>query len=214
MSSLVSVDYDTFKNVFATATHHTHILYLNLYVAQDAELKDLYLQAANTHNSKLANDPHFYDAGFDLFLPKLNDASSKRDFRLNVVNKVDFKVKCAAEMRYLNNDSSKIGYYSPFYLHPRSSLSKTPLRLANSTGIIDAGYRGNLIGMFDCVENTEFFVGESKIILESYIADSYSRLLQICGPGLVPIYVNVVDEETDLGVATNRGQNGLGSTGI
>ena len=31
-----------------------------------------------------------------------------------------------------------------FYVYPRSSISKTPLRMANSVGIIDSGYRGNL----------------------------------------------------------------------
>ena len=39
----------------------------------------------------------------------------------------------------LNNDKN-IGYY----LYPRSSISKTPLILANSVGIIDSGYRGNI----------------------------------------------------------------------
>ena len=31
-----------------------------------------------------------------------------------------------------------------FLLLPRSSISKTPLRLSNSVGLIDAGYRGEL----------------------------------------------------------------------
>ena len=34
-------------------------------------------------------------------------------------------------------------------MYPRSSIYKTPLRLANNTGIIDSGYRGNLMGAFD-----------------------------------------------------------------
>jgi hypothetical protein len=40
----------------------------------------------------------------------------------------------------------------PFYLYPRSSISKTPLMLANHTGIIDSGYRGNLIGAFRALQ--------------------------------------------------------------
>lgn len=35
------------------------------------------------------------------------------------------------------------GYY--FELYPRSSISKTPFSLANSIGVIDADYRGNLL---------------------------------------------------------------------
>ena len=41
-------------------------------------------------------------------------------------------------------------YYVSYYLYPRSSVStKTPLRLANSVGIIDSGYRGNIKAVFD-----------------------------------------------------------------
>jgi dUTP pyrophosphatase len=85
-------------------------------------------------------------------------------------------------------------------MHPRSSLSKTALRLANSTGIIDAGYRGPLIGMFDCIVNT-------------CVIEKYTRLLQICAPNLMPIYVRIIDNIIDLGPETSRGEGGFGSTG-
>ena len=39
---------------------------------------------------------------------------------------------------------------SPYYLFPRSSIYKTRYRLANSVGIIDCGYRGNLMAAMDC----------------------------------------------------------------
>jgi dUTP pyrophosphatase len=87
-------------------------------------------------------------------------------------------------------------------MYPRSSLSKTQLRLANNTGIIDAGYRGPLIGMFDCLTDDEYEVS------------SFTRLLQICAPGLVPIYVRVIDLIADLGPNTSRGEGGFGSTGL
>jgi dUTPase len=45
-------------------------------------------------------------------------------------------------------DSGK-SFSTGYYMYPRSSLSKTKLRLANSVGIIDSGYCGFLIGMFD-----------------------------------------------------------------
>jgi dUTPase len=75
------------------------------------------------------------------------------------------------------------------------------LRLANCTGIIDAGYRGNLIGMFDCIST-------------SYTSDQLSRLLQICAPNLMPIFVEIVDSIEALGPNTSRGTGGIGSTGI
>ena len=35
-----------------------------------------------------------------------------------------------------------------YQIYPRSSLSKYPIMLANHVGIIDSGYRGNLIVAF------------------------------------------------------------------
>jgi len=86
-------------------------------------------------------------------------------------------------------------------MYPRFSLSKTSLRLANSVGIIDSGYRGNLIGMIDLVD------------VESYELNKYDRLVQVCAPGLIPIYVEIVDTLEDLGTQTLRGTGGFGSTG-
>ena len=85
-------------------------------------------------------------------------------------------------------------------LYPRSSLSKTPLRLANSVGIIDSGYRGNIIGMFDCR-------------CDEYKINYMDRLVQICDPTMCPIYVELVEKESDLGVNSTRGDGGFGSTG-
>jgi len=137
----------------------------------------------------MLESPEFIDAGFDLMIPQETQFSS------NCVNKVDFGIVCAATMVTLNSKEFNTGYC----VHPRSSLSKSPLRLANSTGIIDAGYRGNLIGMFDALADCK--------------VDKYERLLQICAPGLVPILVTVVDNVGDLGGETTRGSGGFGSTG-
>ncbi len=144
------------------------------------ELKQRYIDAALAHNQQTEN------AGFDLFTPVHTPC-----FR-SQVTMIDFGVKCKATMV---TDTGK-SYNTGFYLYPRSSLSKTRLRLANSVGIIDAGYRGNLIGAFDA--------------LDDYAVQSGDRLVQICAPSLVPLIVSVVD---DLGDVTVRGSAGFGSTG-
>lgn len=182
---------DTFAKFMYEANRP--IMHLSIFIDTDDEaLKELYVKAANTHNQKIIEDPDFYDSGFDLFLP------DSTVFENNKTTKVDFKVKCCAQIR-----SKSESNYSPFYTYARSSISKTPVRLANNQGIIDAGYRGNLIGMFDCL-------GQSGDFWE---ADKNTRLLQICAPGLVPIYVNVVNSVEELGPSTRRGEGGLGSTG-
>jgi dUTP pyrophosphatase len=84
---------------------------------------------------------------------------------------------------------------------PRSSISKMPLRLANSVGIIDAGYRGNLIAAVDNID---------KATVYNVAPDT--RLFQICSPDLsVFLKVEVVDVIP--GGPTLRGEGGFGSTG-
>ena len=93
-----------------------------------------------------------------------------------------------------------------FYLYPRSSIGKTPLRMSNSVGIIDSGYRGHIIAAFDAPPEFTCKGG-------SYTVDAYQRLVQICPPDLsYPIYVELVDAIEDLG-QTERGEGGFGSTG-
>ncbi len=58
-----------------------------------------------------------------------------------------------------------------YYLYPRSSLSNTPLRLANSVGIIDYTYRGELIAKVDNISDKEYIIkGKTEII----------KLFQLC----------------------------------
>lgn len=157
---------------------------LKLYVHGDKELKQIYQDTARIHNAKLANTTH-PDAGFDLFCPVTQGYQSGP-----LANKLDFQVSCSATL-----DNTNTGYY----MYPRSSLSKTPLRLANSVGVIDSGYRGRLIGMFDAKCDGQF--------------NKYERYIQICAPQLTPIFVEVVDTLEELGDPTERGNGGFGSTG-
>ena len=76
--------------------------------------------------------------------------------------------------------------------------AKTPLRLSNSVGIIDSGYRGNIIGIVDNVSE------------EEYVIEPNSRIFQLCSPILSPISFEVVNSLSE----TSRGSGGLGSTGV
>ena len=217
--------FSQYVNMFANAlvnVGHDKYMYMNIFVDGDNELKNKYINAANKHNNKIINNPEFYDAGFDLFLPK-NDNQHEvnvygddgtrffgQGWDINKPNKVNFKIKCCAKMINLSSQENRNRnwYYTSFYTYVRSSISKTPLRLANNQGIIDSGYRGSLIGVFDCItsdtSNKEF----------DWYMESYTRMLQICAPNLVPIYVNIVDTVDELGPETERGQGGFGSTGV
>jgi hypothetical protein len=191
---------------------------LKLFVdSDDNELKNKYVQAADMHNNKLLNNPTHIDAGFDLFAPgnegaELNTWGDELRFfgpgwvDASPVNKLDLKVCCSAKMFLDSGKNFNTGYY----MYPRSSISKTQLRLANSTGIIDAGYRGHLMGMFDVVNIPK---NEYKNKEADYYGNKFDRYLQICAPGLVPIIVEVVHSKEELGEQTARGSGGFGSTG-
>ena len=85
----------------------------------------------------------------------------------------------------------------PFFMFPRSSISKTPLRLANSTGIFDAGYRGRVIAALDNIKDYPYTIKKGD------------RLVQICLPNLEQFNVRIVDKLS----SSERGESGFGSTG-
>ena len=124
------------------------------------------------------------DAGLDLYCP------GDMVIGAGDTNQIDLKIQCEG---FSENDGRNVCYY----LHCRSSISKTPLRLANSVGIIDAGYRGNIIAAVDNRGN------------EPYQIKKGQRLFQIVGRYLEPIDLHLVEELSD----SERGNDGFGSTG-
>jgi dUTPase len=200
-------------------TMYDKVMLLKIFVDGDDDLKQNYIEAAEKHNNKIVSNSEFIDAGFDLFAPgnegdELNVYGDTLRFfapgrpNTSPVNKVDFKICCSAQMF---TDSGKT-YHTGYYMYPRSSLSKTQLRLANATGIIDAGYRGHLMGMFDVV-NTNPKETTKDAIFADYMGKKYDRYLQICAPNLGPILVQLVNTKEELGEKTLRGDGGFGSTG-
>jgi dUTP pyrophosphatase len=172
------------------------VMLLKIFVDDnDTELYDKYCEAAHNHNNKIINNSSIIDAGFDLYAPTDNQ------YEHNVLYKLDYKICCSAKMATKSNHVFNTG----FYMYPRSSISKTSMRLANSTGIIDAGYRGHLMSMFDIYE-TNGCCGYSSL--------KFDRHMQICAPGLVPILVEIVQSMEELGEKTERGSGGFGSTGV
>ncbi len=199
---------------------YDRVMVLKLFVdLNDNDLIDRYRVAVNNHNNKIYNNPYHIDSGFDLFSPGGPDSRDDNNYDpsilrfygpnwedKNPVNKLNLRVICSAK---IFTDSGK-SYNTGYYMYPRSSLSKTRLRLANSTGIIDAGYRGHLMGMFDVVNIPDNFPDD---IDADFFGQKYERYLQICAPGLVPIIVELVNTKEELGKETERGSGGFGSTG-
>ena len=128
------------------------------------------------------NHGHFHDgdAGLDLYV--LEDLH----FEPGETKAIKLGISCEPE--------DGIAYY----LFPRSSISKTPLRMANSIGLIDGGYRGEIMAVCDNIKS------------EAYTAEKGQRLFQLVATDSSPIQYELV-EELEM---TTRGAGGFGSTGM
>lgn len=85
-----------------------------------------------------------------------------------------------------------------YMLVPRSSITKTPLRLSNSVGIIDPGYRGEIQARVDNLSDAP------------YTIKAGSSLFQLVAGNLALLKVTFVDRLSD----TRRGSGAFGSTGL
>ena len=128
------------------------------------------------------------DSGLDLFCPETITINPGETVC------IDLQINCEAFGGFMGDNTNNISYY----MYPRSSMgSRTPLRLSNSVGIIDAGYRGNLCAYVDNIKTFPYTVNRGD------------RLVQICSPNLEPISFSIVNQLSE----SQRGVGGFGSTG-
>ena len=128
------------------------------------------------------NHGHFHqgDAGLDLFI------AQEQTIKAGETALIKLQLACEPE----NNQ--------PYLLMPRSSIAKTPLRLCNSIGLIDGGYRGEIMAAVDNIKQ------------EDYTIHSGQRLFQIVAMDGSPLSFELVDRLS----STSRGAGGFGSTGF
>lgn len=93
---------------------------------------------------------------------------------------------------------------APCILLPRSSIYKTPFRLCNSIGLIDAGYRGEVKAFVDNMDPQD----ETTIRY-----DSGTRFFQICQHNFLP-WTKIVITDDLPAAPDSRGSGGFGSTGL
>lgn len=148
---------------------------LEIVLCDEHPMKDRYALQMENYVEK-------QDSGFDVYYPETFtiEPGETKLVGLNI------------KARVVNDKSM------PYWLVPRSSIFKTKLRMANSVGIIDSGYRGELKTPLDNI-------GKEPVTIEAG-----SRLFQICSHNLIPF--NSVKKVHSLD-ATERGSGGFGSTG-
>jgi dUTP pyrophosphatase len=109
-------------------------------------------------------------------------------------------LKLGIAAKLVRNDGGSGSRSCHYWLLPRSSISKKGLMMANSVGVIDRTYRGELMGAV-------VVAGGAEPVKVS----RGERLFQIVAPDMGHIAAAVPVEELD---ATVRGAGGFGSTGI
>ena len=215
---------------------------LYIYISKnqdDPEWVERYKQKVDEHNQKIVAGA-LADSGFDLFMPNegseygygvdnlisrqyINNPGITSSIGVDGARGLNLGVKCcmrvgtAAATTTTTIAPSSIATDPPacgFYLYPRSSISKTRMRLANSVGIIDAGYRGDLIAAVDTIGvfgSTDIWHTWKETLSP---IKKYDRYFQVCAPDLSPFLVHIVPTEAGLGTPTARGTGGFGSTGV
>ena len=135
----------------------------------------------NTQYANVSASPE--NAGIDLYVPAdVVFAPGERKF-----------VGMGASAAIIEGDDC-----APFWLLPRSSLSKTGLMMMNSVGVIDKGYRGELIA---ALWNTL----DKKVRVEKG-----TRLVQVVSRDMASFSKVMLVDALPLSL---RGEGGFGSTG-
>jgi dUTP pyrophosphatase len=149
-----------------------------LIVPQCEAAKELYLNHSTYHEG---------DSGLDLFIVEDGVIPA----RSNCL--VDLGISCQ-----LKSESGGNARYFSYNVYARSSISKTPLILANGVGLADAGYLGNLKAAFYNTSDSDYVIKKGE------------RYVQLARADLGEISFELVDSFGDR--TSSRGTNGLGST--
>jgi dUTPase len=158
----------------------------------ELEVKTLVPEAQSFYPIALYNRSDT-NAGFDLYTTANVHVEQTPDFVPFGIAVRMLKVEPmphGTSNEYLKTDSH-------FFLMPRSSIYKSGLLMANSTGVIDKSYRGELKApVWSMTGNSNVSVGD--------------RLFQIVAPDMGWIrHIRLVDSLPE----TDRGSGGFGSTG-
>ncbi len=156
-----------------------------LYIQPEPEFREMYTNAAEAYNQTPYSQRN---SGFDLFC---NPADADMEYS-------EYAVLVGQGCKAVARDLSR--NMMAFWLAPRSSISRTPFRLANSLGLIDATYRGTIKAAFNRSQNND------------PLPEHGQRLCQLAAGDLIP-WSHVIIVDVLPGPETARGEGGFGSTG-
>lgn len=154
------------------------------------------IQVESNHKSLYENHSTYHngDSGLDLFI--IHDVT----IQPGETKFVDLGVRCQCrsfEYKFWRWFTHGFYKYHSYMLWPRSSISKTPLIMRNSLGLIDSEYTGNIKAPLYNTSSEPFTLRKQQ------------RYVQLVNPDLSPVYFKIVDKQR----STTRGVGGFGSTG-
>jgi dUTPase len=135
------------------------------------DIKDMYKEHGHFHEG---------DSGLDLFIKE------NQMVKAGETKQINLGISCES-----TNGCS-------YFLMPRSSISLTPLRMSNSVGLIDGGYRGELKVFVDNISDDPFELQKGN------------RFFQLVAMNGDPISFTITEHLSE----TKRGKGGFGSTGM
>jgi|TARA_B110000305_G_C18966454_1_gene415077 dUTP pyrophosphatase len=156
-----------------------------------------------------------YDAGYDIVATSNPTISGVYNEEAHGWSRIDY-IQYHTDL-YIEPCIDETVYHTNIF--PRSSISKYNLILANSIGLIDAGYRGELLVRFKYIYQPEdMFISVhgqqtstplfTKVNMDS-IYSRGDRIGQLVIAETQTVEFEIVDELTN----TDRGDGGFGSTG-
>ena len=137
-----------------------------------------------SENAVLPQKAHRSDAGFDLVVSRITTELNEVG-ELIIVYHTDLCIEIPE------------GYFGALF--SRSSISRKPLSQTNAVGVVDAGYRGEVVAKF-------------RSTVPAVVPSVYKEGERFAQLVILPLpEVEVIEAET-LG-SSDRGESGLGSTG-
>lgn len=172
---------ENIHNIFCELNEIDHHLG---YIIEDDSMRTLLMKPETAsikamYNFEAANN--LLDSGINLLFPEdiIIPPSA-------IGHTINFKVAC-----------QPLNFCHGYDLRPRSSIGKTPLILSNSIGLIDYGYRGNLMVKVHNLSNKEVVLTKG------------TSLFQLSMPDLSPNWQIMY---SPILTTSKRGINGYGST--
>lgn len=173
------------------------------------------------NKGKVDNPAKAGDAGYDIYAPQEPKVvgSIYQGLYYTAISHIEYDTEVNVEPEINSNGQFKFF----LLLYPRSSIIKTNLVLANSVGVIDSGYRGNIKLCFKYIaQPQDMKIVEGKTVAGKKASGIVTSIdpQRIYHKGdkigqLVPCLHNDMNLEiVDQLSSSNRGAGGFGSTDL